>query len=96
MQSELPIAMDEARALVSDRVLWPRVRDFLWDFAPQVHESWLEGVFASVDRDRLQAIAIDSRVTAVHFYGKLGYEQVDDEVIRSGTFDCIKMRKTLR
>jgi len=31
-----------ARALVADAVLWPRVRDFLWDFAPQVHESWLE------------------------------------------------------
>ena len=30
-----------ARALVADAALWPRVRDFLWDFAPQVHESWL-------------------------------------------------------
>lgn len=36
--------MDEARELVSDPVLWPLVRDFLWDFAPQVHESWLEGL----------------------------------------------------
>jgi len=35
--------MEEARALVADRTLWPRVRDFLWDFAPQVHKSWLEG-----------------------------------------------------
>ena len=38
------IEMDEARALVADDVLWPRVRDFLWNFAPQVHESWLEGM----------------------------------------------------
>ncbi len=30
-----------ARVLVADAALWPRVRDFLWDFAPQVHESWL-------------------------------------------------------
>lgn len=37
-------SIEEARALVSDPALWPRVRDFLWDFAPQVHESWLEGL----------------------------------------------------
>ena len=38
------ITMDDARALVGDAKLWPRVRGFLWDFAPQVHESWLEGM----------------------------------------------------
>ena len=37
------IDMEEARALVSDAGIWPRVRDFLWDFAPQIHQSWLEG-----------------------------------------------------
>ena len=36
------ITMEDARVLVGDTKLWPRVRDFLWDFAPQVHESWLE------------------------------------------------------
>ena len=36
------IDVDAARALVADAALWPRVRDFLWDFAPQVHGSWLE------------------------------------------------------
>ena len=36
------ISMEDARALVGDAKLWPRVRNFLWDFAPQVHESWLE------------------------------------------------------
>ncbi len=35
------IGMDEARALVGNAALWPRVRDFLWDFAGQVHPSWL-------------------------------------------------------
>ena len=44
MPREINITMDEARALVADRALWPLVRDFLWDFAPQVHESWLEGL----------------------------------------------------
>ena len=42
MPNVVNITLDEARELVSNRLLWPRVRDFLWDFAPQVHESWLE------------------------------------------------------
>ena len=36
------IDMESARALVADQTLWPRVRNFLWDFAPQVHPSWLD------------------------------------------------------
>lgn len=52
--------MDEARALVSDHALWPLVRDFLWDFAPSIHPSWLEGVSSPVDCNRLQSTVIDS------------------------------------
>ena len=40
MDSLIDIAA--ARSLVADPALWPRVRDFLWDFASQVHDSWLE------------------------------------------------------
>lgn len=40
-------------------------------------------------------IIIDSRLVAVGFYEKLGYERVDDTVIKSGDFECIKMRKML-
>lgn len=40
-------------------------------------------------------IALDSRDIAVGFYEKLGFEVVDDTVITSGPFDCIKMRKVL-
>ena len=40
MKSEM--AIDEARELVANRLLWPRVRDFLWDFAPSIHGSWME------------------------------------------------------
>lgn len=36
--------MNEARELVSNPALWPHMRDFLWDFAPQVHESWIKGL----------------------------------------------------
>jgi hypothetical protein len=38
------IDIDAARALVSDAALWPRVRDFLWNFAPQIHPSWLKTI----------------------------------------------------
>ena len=40
MDSLIDIAA--ARSLVADTALWPRVRDFLWDFAPSIHPSWLE------------------------------------------------------
>ena len=40
-------------------------------------------------------IKIDSRLEAVDFYAKLGYSHADDEVIKSGNFDCIKMYKNL-
>lgn len=41
-------------------------------------------------------IVIDSRLEAVGFYEKLGYTRVNDEVIVSGSFDCIRMRKLLK
>ena len=42
MAKETDITVEGARELVANRALWPRVRDFLWDFATQVHPSWLE------------------------------------------------------
>ncbi|MBP5414281.1 MAG: GNAT family N-acetyltransferase, partial [Lachnospiraceae bacterium] len=38
-------------------------------------------------------IIIDSRLEAVKFYEKLGYERFGDEVIKSGNFDCVRMFK---
>ena len=46
--------MDEARELVADAALWPRVRDFLWDFAPSIHESWINEQFGSAKPLNLQ------------------------------------------
>lgn len=40
-------------------------------------------------------IKIESRLEAVGFYEKLGYSHVDDSVIKSGNFDCVKMHKML-
>ena len=39
-------------------------------------------------------IIVDSRLEAVGFYEKLGYSHCNDEIIRSGTFECIRMKKT--
>ena len=41
--------IEAARELVSNRLLWPLVRDFLWDFAPSIHESWIEEKFGGLD-----------------------------------------------
>lgn len=38
-------------------------------------------------------IIIDSRLEAVAFYEKLGYEKLDETVIKSGNFDCVRMYK---
>ena len=43
--------IEEARELVSNRLLWPLIRDFLWDFAPQVHQSWEEDLFSRRDAE---------------------------------------------
>ena len=40
-------------------------------------------------------IVIDSRIVVVPFYEKLGYASSGDAVIRSGSFDCVRMCKSL-
>lgn len=51
-------------------------------------EKWIRGL-------GYKKIRIDSRLEAVGFYEKLGYTRVDDEVIKSWSFDCKKMEKIL-
>ena len=36
---------------------------------------------------------VDSRLTAIGFYEKLGYQKEAEDVIQSGTFECIRMYK---
>ena len=40
-------------------------------------------------------IEADSRTNAVGFYEKNGYQRISDEIIKSGSFECIKMNKVL-
>ena len=54
------IDIGAARALVADATLWPRLRDFLWDFAPQVHPSWLE----DLERETLDGRREDETATS--------------------------------
>ena len=38
-------------------------------------------------------VIVDSRLVAIGFYEKLGYQKEAEDVIKSGTFECIKMIK---
>ena len=40
-----------------------------------------------------RSIEIESRTVAVEFYRKLGFQTVDETIIQSGMFDCIRMEK---
>ena len=40
-------------------------------------------------------IVLSARVEVAPFYEKLGYKCVDNRVIKSWSFDCVKMHKTL-
>ena len=40
-------------------------------------------------------IGVDSRLTAVDFYKKLGYRAIDPKVVISGPFECVQMVKDL-
>ena len=64
------ISIEAARTLVADAALWPRLRDFLWDFAPQVHSSWMDDV-AGISQ--LPAISGSAR-TKAYVLSVLGVE----------------------
>ena len=42
------------------------------------------------------AAEIESRTVATGFYLRLGYEIEDGSVVRSGVFECVRMRKDLK
>ena len=66
------ITLDEARELVGDAALWPRMRDFLWDFAPQVHESWMESLKvegSTIQSPRVKAYILESLGVEPFFHG---------------------------
>ena len=42
-----------------------------------------------------EKVIVDSRLVAIGFYEKLGYEKEAEDVIKSGTFECVKMFKNI-
>ena len=57
------IGIDEARMLVADADLWPRIRDFLWDFAPQIHPSWVEDLEVGAANGVFQTLKLSDSQT---------------------------------
>ena len=67
------ISIEAARALVADNVLWPRVRDFLWDFAPQIHASWIDDLTGGAGNPILSEVSGSPRAKA-YVLSELGVE----------------------
>ena len=81
--------VDESSVIIGRLVVLPDYRDHhLGSRVIAEAEAWIKEL-------GYKTILIDSRLETVGFYEKLGFEHVDDTVIRSGTFDCVRMKKTV-
>ena len=91
----LPVATCRLYAIDSERVMLGRIV-----VLPEYRHAGL-GTRVVQEAERwakelgYKEIKIDSRLEAIDFYEKLGYKHIDDSVIRSGTFDCVKMNKNI-
>ena len=82
-------AAEPGRAVLGRVVVLPEYRGHgLGQMVVEEAERWLREL-------GFREVAIDSRIVAIAFYEKLGYAPVDDAVVRSGSFDCIRMHKHL-
>lgn len=95
LDDEYPVAtcrfyeLDKHSVLVGRVVVLPEYRgQHLGSRVIKEAEKWIAEL-------GYEKIRIESRVEAVGFYEKLGYTRVDDEVIKSWSFDCKRMVKTL-
>lgn len=81
--------LDKTSVLVGRVVVLPEYRgQHLGSMAVKEAEKWIEEL-------GYNEIRIDSRVEAVGFYEKLGYKLMDNEMIKSWSFDCRRMHKVL-
>ena len=95
LDDEYPVAtcrfyeLDNSTVLVGRVVVLPEYRgQHLGSRVIKEAEKWIKEL-------GYNKIRIDSRVEAVGFYEKLGYTRMDDEVIKSWSFDCKRMHKVL-
>lgn len=81
--------LDSRRVLLGRVVVLPEYRGKgLGRQAIEEAERWIREL-------GFHEVRIDSRVEAVGFYEKLGYRRVDNKVIKSWSFDCVRMSKSL-
>ena len=81
---------DKKTVIVGRVVVLPDYRDQgLGTKVLQEAEAWIRKL-------GYEQIEVDSRTVAVGFYERNGYKTVSGEIIKSGTFECIKMRKELK
>ena len=81
--------VDELSVIIGRLVVLPDYRDHhLGSRVIAEAEAWIKEL-------GYKTILIDSRLETIGFYEKLGFEHVNDTVIRSGTFDCVRMKKTV-
>ena len=95
LDDEYPVAtcrfyeLDENSVMVGRVVVLPEYRGrHLGSMVIKEAEKWINEL-------GYNRIRIDSRVEAVGFYEKLGYSRLDNEIIKSWSFDCIKMCKII-
>ena len=95
LDDEYPVAtcrfyeLDKQSVLLGRVVVLPEYRGkHLGSKAITEAEKWIKELGYS-------KVRIDSLVVAVGFYEKLGYSRINDEVIKSWSFDCIRMIKKL-
>lgn len=95
LDDEYPVAtcrfyeLDKNSVMVGRVVVLPEYRGrHLGSMVIKEAEKWINEL-------GYNRIRIDSRVEAVGFYEKLGYSRLDNEVIKSWSFDCIKMCKEI-
>ena len=82
--------LDQRSALVGRVVVLPGYRGLhLGSKVIREAEKWITELGYTI-------IRIDSRVEAVGFYEKLGYKRMDNEIIKSWSFECVKMNKVLK
>lgn len=81
--------LDKNSVLVGRVVVLPEYRgQHLGSMVIKEAEKWIAEIGYS-------EIRIDSRIEAVGFYEKLGYKLMDNEVIKSWSFDCRRMHKMI-
>lgn len=81
--------VDESSVIIGRLVVLPDYRDHhLGSRVINEAEAWIKEL-------GYKTILIDSRLETIGFYEKLGFEHIDDTIIRSGTFDCVRMKKTI-